>query len=351
MWTPSLIPKPSGWPGFSTRTASAVAWLLSRNSIKLPYDIWICIVDNMAQHGFWTTVTYFKFLSSNPGWSDRDAEGWSPLCFAVMSGNEGLVEALLEKRASPNDTITKRKKEMIFPKKLSVLSIAGYFHRNRVMKALLKAQANVNALDNHYGIALHWTVVSDNAEGVRTLCQARADMNQKCIPGLTSFDLALANSSVEAMKEILSQSPSTSLRYSFHFALMFSGGDAPTISLLIEARADVNERFEINMMKEPGFWLILNSSSLKHRVSPSRWTTLAYHHYGATPLMFSILSGCFEVTSLLIRQGAQLHIQNSRKKTAADLARQMQAPAQLLRALETQPASEAISNQDDTFSV
>ena len=37
------------------------------------------------------------------------------------------------------------------------------------------------------------------------------------------------------------------------------------------------------------WWSVLKALSLKHHISPSALTYLAYHHRGATPLMFSIL--------------------------------------------------------------
>ena len=115
------------------------------------------------------------------------------------------------------------------------------------------------------------------------------------------------------MKEILTQVPTLSLRKSLHLALMFSGGGSPeTISLLINARADVNEQFRIPK-REAGLWLFFNAFGLRHRVSPSRLTLLAYHHHDATPLMFSILSGYLEAASVLLAAGARVDILNYRK--------------------------------------
>ncbi|CAE7232324.1 ANKRD17 [Symbiodinium sp. KB8] len=144
------------------------------------------------------TFVLARFLHQNGFQSplERDARGWSPLCFAAMNGDVMLVEALLDSKADVNDAITKAKKEMFF------------------------------------------------------------------------------------------------------------GGYSETVSFLIEVKADVNERFQVRL-QEPVWWLIMNMAGIRHRLSPSRLTSLAYHHAGATPLMFSILSGYFEATSLLLASGAR----------------------------------------------
>ncbi|CAE7438539.1 Ankrd17, partial [Symbiodinium necroappetens] len=281
------------------------------------------------------TFVLARFLHQNGFQSplERDARGWSPLCFAAMNGDVMLVEALLDSKADVNDAITKAKKEMSLPKRMSVLSLAAFYHSSEVMRLLLARRAKLSATDAHQGTALHWASCSDNAEGVRILCAAGADPSKQCLPGLNPFNLACACSTANAMKELFAQVPSLDLRHSLHFAMMFFGGYSETVSFLIEVKADVNERFQVRL-QEPVWWLIMNMAGIRHRLSPSRLTSLAYHHAGATPLMFSILSGYFEATSLLLAAGARLDTQNSRKKTAADFARAMRAPEPLLRSLQ-----------------
>ncbi|CAE7584650.1 ankrd52 [Symbiodinium natans] len=274
-------------------------------------------------------LDWFMHQNGFKSYTDYDSGGWSPLCFAVMRGNTALVQSLLDRHASPNDATQKPKKEMVFGRNLSVLSIAAIYNSNEVMHVLLEARANVNARDSHYGTPLHWANISNNSEGVRILCQAAADPNVRCFPGLTPFETACACSAISAMREMLAQIPSTSLKRSLHWALMFHGGSTDTVRFLIDARANVDERFDVSV-KEPTWWLLLTGASMKHRVSPSNFTSLAYHRRGATPLMFSILSGYFEAAAVLLAAGARFGVQNSRRKTAADLARDSLAPSLLL---------------------
>lgn len=50
--------------------------------------------------------------------------------------------------------------------------------------------------------------------------------------------------------------------------------------------------------------------------------------------MFSVLNGYFGAAFLLLRSGADIQVRNGRQKTAADFARQVQAPQALLEILE-----------------
>lgn len=89
--------------------------------------------------------------------------------------------------------------------------------------------------------------------------------------------------------------------------------------------------------------------SLRHRISPSLLTKLAHHHHRATPLMLSILCGAFGASRLLLQAGADVNIRNSRGKTAADLARKVEAPPAVVAQLEGQ--EEGVRATPSTFSI
>ena len=66
--------------------------------------------------------------------------------------------------------------------------------------------------------------------------------------------------------------------------------------------------------------------------------------------MFSVLTGNYEAALLLMSAGARLDIQNSRKKTAADLARTVCAPASLVQALQhPRPPGPVEDTPEDCF--
>jgi len=80
--------------------------------------------------------------------SERDAAGWSPLCYAVLKGQVDIVKSLLKCRASCQDRTTKFKKDLNLSKNLPVLSLAAHYHSNEVLQ-LLSSGAKVNARCGH----------------------------------------------------------------------------------------------------------------------------------------------------------------------------------------------------------
>ncbi|CAE7735918.1 Ephx2 [Symbiodinium sp. CCMP2456] len=281
---------------------------------------------------------------------ERDAAGWPPICFAAMSNNVVVLDALLDRKVDINQATTKPATEVNLPAKLTALGIAGLLSNNEAVELLLCARAHVNYKDGFGGNALHIACAGDNPHAVRLLCHARANVNQQAGPGMSPLMISCACGSRRAMKEMLTLNPDLSLLHCLHVALMFAScGSADLVSDLLDARANVNEQFRVQI-QEPGWWLLMNFMGLRHRVSSSRLTLLAYHHYDATPLMFSILSGSLDAVSSLLSARAQVDIQNYRKNTASDLARQMLAPSWLIEVCSTkgQEGTETLA-QSDTF--
>ena len=282
---------------------------------------------------------------------ERDAAGWPPICFAAMSNNVVVLEALLDRKVDINQATTKPTTAVNLPAKLTALGIACLLRNNEAVELLLCARAHVNYKDGYGGNALHIACAGDNPHAVRLLCHARANVNQQCMPGNSPFMLSCACGSRRATKEMLTQNPDLSLRHFLHVALMFAGGgSADLVSVLLEARANVNEQFRVHI-REPGWWLLMNVMGVRHRVSPSRLTMLAYHHYDATPLMFSILSGSLDSVSSLLSARARVDIQDYRKNTASDLARQMLAPSWLIEVCSTkgEQDTETLAESDTFF--
>lgn len=269
-----------------------------------------------------------RFLHDNwfHGLADRDAAGWSPLCYAVLTGQVSLVSALLNCRADANEGLRKSKKQHHLTVKppISVLSLATLFCNNQFLGLLLTARANINARDGSGGTALNSSALVDNAPAVRTLVEAKVDPLIKSFPNLHPFETACASSSVGVMKEMLALDlPGITLRYSLHGAL-FGNASSDCISFLIQASADVNE--QVRYPRTSPLRIFLGGLSLLHHFSPSSMTHVAYHHSGATPLMHGIWAGCFEGIPILLAAGARLDIPNDRGKTAADFLQLMNVP-------------------------
>jgi len=250
-----------------------------------------------------------------------------------MSGSPFLVTSLLAQRANPNDKITKHKPDLLLPPKLSVLALAAHFRRDDVMEVLIDARADCMAVDAHYSVPLHWACASDHVDGVKILCEARADPEAANFPGMNLFRIACFCGSHKVLKHLLEKPEKVDLKFSLHTALSSEGCSQEVIRTLLDAKTDVNQQFVLQGVPVL-FRLVWTLQRWRHLISPSSLTALAYHQNGATPLMFSVLNGYFGAAFLLLRHGADIQVRNGRQKTAADFARQVQAPQALLEVLE-----------------
>ena len=135
---------------------------------------------------------------------------------------------------------------------------------------------------------------------------------------------------MEAMEELLLRK--TEISKGLHFAMVFRGGTAKLVNRLIQLRADVNQQW-----REP-FWtfhgIYNHIQALQYRMGKRTTSTMmAYHIYGATPLMNAVLSGQYEGAATLIAAGAQLDLRNDRQRSVADFAEELSVPEFLSQAL------------------
>ena len=114
--------------------------------------------------------------------------------------------------------------------------------------------------------------------------------------------------------------------------MMFGQGSAEFVSLLVYAKADVNEQMTPSCTSMVG--LLFRVAGWRHRLGHSRLSTLGFHHVGATPLMNGIICASFDACATLVEAGAHLDLKNSRGKTARDLAAEMSAPDFLMSVFE-----------------
>lgn len=277
-----------------------------------------------------TVLARFLHENSFTHATERDAAGWSPLCYAAMNGNPLLVSALLSARADANDRITKGRPECQIQKGMPVLQLSAYCRNCDVMKLLLSARAAVNDSDCRGATALHWAMISNTAQGVRILCEAGADAELISLPATAPL-ACTALGSADALRELLVQRTTLDFKDALHFSLMFRSG-VKSVSVLLEARADPNQPLQPTFGSS--WWKVLQVLSLRHRLKSSRLSSLAYNHAGATPLMFSILAENYEAAALLVAAGARPEIRSARNKSAHDLARDISAPSSVMQLLQ-----------------
>ena len=165
------------------------------------------IDPSIDRHGFVTA----KFLHENGFASvqERDAAGWSPICYAVLRDDPFLIEALVKNKADVNDSNRRAKNDAQLPKGLPLLSLAGTYNNNQAMKALLLAKANVNATDSLGGNALTASIGMGNKEAVQILCDANINPNVKLLPGTGAFKIACGFADVPTIQAIMTRLPVT----------------------------------------------------------------------------------------------------------------------------------------------
>ena len=261
---------------------------------------------------------------------EYDKAGWSPLCYAALGGNPQVVEALLCKRANPNETLRRSSSALFLRKGTAAVAICGRFGNNEAMRILLRAQADPNKPDCHGRRPLFDAAIySDNVDGARLLLEARADLSAVDAGGNNAFRVASMWGASMVVKELLNFPGAVSRQELLHFAILF-GSSAEHMSLLLEIGCDINEQFRLHGTL-PGVHLLLGFLAVKHCLfAPTPVNTFAYHWHDATPLMMSILLGSYSISQLLLEAKARVDLRNSRKQTAFDLAIKLDVPDALL---------------------
>lgn len=254
---------------------------------------------------------------------DRDAAGWSPLCYAAIKGDPRVVEALLEKGARPDDCIRKGMAAAFMPSGLPAVSLCAYFGNNEAMQVLLGARASPVQRDWRFGTPLFWANLSDNVEGTRMLLRAGADAlaegnpsyGIRLNPPWNVLENACAVGAVKVLEELM---PAFKDRchYGLHNAFLIKGGSPKLIKSMLRHGVDVDEQFD----EKKTMWLLHCMLFAKHFLSSSALTRLFYHRPKATPLMMAILSASFAAAECLLQAGARVDLRNARKRTAFDFA-------------------------------
>ena len=320
-------------PGYRLLLNQQQVWLRKSNTAPVPGLLAGDLRTDSDQMG--DVGEEFLFQHGFSKLCECDEAGWSPLCYAALGGNPQVLEALLSKRANPNETLRRSCPILYLQKGDPVLAICGRFGNKESIGTLLRAQADPNKQD-HFGMSplFHVATYSDNVDGARLLLEAHADPRIANRASLNAFQYASIMGASKIAKELL-QFPGgdASRQELLHQAIFFSQGfqsSAVHISLLLQSGCDINEQLRFDKVF-PGVHLLLGLLALKHCLSaPTLFNTFAYHWRDATPLMVSILVRNYSISRILLEARARIDLRNSRKQTAFDLAIKQGAPDALL---------------------
>lgn len=220
-------------------------------------------------------------LQHNADYMIGDKNGIRPLHYAVQSGDENTVYAMLNntggklKDISDNDNGTA----------LMWASVKG---NNIIMKLLLENNcSDVNAVDIHQQSALHMCMQSGQLKAVQTLISFGADVNK--VDGKKHIPLfyACASGNGEIVDELIKHGSASALedkdldgRCPLHYAAMVDRTDI--IKIL-----------------------------LKNNLNPNM-----QDHAGCPPLHFAAYGGFVHCMTALLEKGAYVNLQDDGKQTA-----------------------------------
>ncbi|CAE7945808.1 ANKRD17, partial [Symbiodinium necroappetens] len=181
-------------------------------------------------------------------------------------------------------------------------------------------------IDSGWNPPISSAATTDKAEGIRILCDAGTSPTTKNSFGMSPLEVAAGAGAVACLDELVSRiQDEVDTSRALHFAMWYRGGAEEVLSRLISARADLDGR-----LKTPAASLLgisCASLSLQHRLGRITTSTrIAYHSYDSTPLMLGVLSGQYAGVLALVKMGARLDLENSRSRTAWDLALEVGAP-------------------------
>eukprot|EP00439_Symbiodinium_sp_Y106_P072851 s20_g13.t1 len=252
----------------------------------------------------------------------RSPEGWTPICYAAVDGNPLLLSELLEMRADVNDQVWESEALFHFAPKTPLLHICAALSHHEALDVLIAAGAEVGAVDGYgatlgscsgvyFKTALMWAAAVNNVQGIEVLSDAGAELtavnmlgySPKLMPTTTQQEIDLA----------------------LHVAILHGGGSPEVILGLVQAEADINCQLSTPLLSPLG--VLFACLSMRHRWKQSTLSYYAYHHYGATPLMCSVITSSFDAVAVLLAAGARVDVQNTR--TALDLALETGVPDQM----------------------
>lgn len=160
---------------------------------------------------------------------DEKRFGWTPLIYAVMSGNLAVVKVLLEAGADVNGREANGQTALFS----AIRDYEGYPDRLEILRALIDAGAEIDARSG-----AEWTPLMDAASGgnlkaMRILIARGADLNAQNKYGRTPVMVTIMNDEPEALQLLLAKGANRNLRDNYGKSACFfhdhgrTGGPCP----------------------------------------------------------------------------------------------------------------------------
>ncbi len=223
----------------------------------------------------------------------------SPLAEAAMRKDKEAVARLLRDRANVNT-----------PQQDGTTALHWAVRNGDIatVDALIKAGADVNAA-NRYGMTPIGIATIDGVpEIISSLLNAGVDPNSANAGGETALMTAARTGKVDAVRLLIEHGADVNAKEPQHgqTALMWAvvENHVGVIQLLLAHGADINARTKV--ITTPGEYVpagVANGAG----AGLTRQRAVPTPNGGMTPLLFAVRDGNFEVTKLLLDQGADIH--------------------------------------------
>ncbi len=169
------------------------------NSTEFNYSSFskMTLLDKACDHGATEVVAKLIALGANINLVDN-LHITTALHRAVFKGKPEIVELLLDNGALVDQT---------GPENRTALMAASFFKdekHEKVLELLIKHDADINKIDAYGFSALEYAATSGNANAIKTLLNAGADLNHKTSDGKTAADIAFEFAHIEVVNILTS---------------------------------------------------------------------------------------------------------------------------------------------------
>lgn len=284
---------------------------------------------------------YFAAGFTSPVVADRGTEGFlqrfrfssraqrtlgmTPLLLASFAGDTEVVQALLCEGAHVNCRQRRNVPDFSLFRGETAIHLAATNGRTDAVAALLAWRADPATWAGCGFSALHaWTNKGSEAV-LQMLLGGRADIDGANAFGWRPIELCVVFGRLDGIRLLLESRASCASTCeglnALHAAGALGGGREIVCSLL-RARASPNALYSPRLASP--VWLVAAIFGVSYRLGRRSFVTaMCYHTWGATPLMWTVLSGCRAEAEAMLEHGADPDLRNRRGASARSLAREL----------------------------